>query len=181
MSYPIRFVIFEGMDNCGKTTQIARLLKRYPEAIEVKFPKTLPSGALLRINTEKDFELLFSVFDLLDPRKIYLLDRFIPSNLVYDKVLRGENTELSQFYWKEFNRRFDVTTVLLTRPNIHEDFVDDRIKLTRKQFNLALQEYRQFGYNYQLLDRDENDRPTRVRPAEQAFIDELIDAGVNQL
>jgi len=179
--YKTRFVLFEGMDNCGKSTQIDRLLKRYPNAVEIKFPKTLPSGDLLRINTEKDFEILFSMFDLLDVDKIYLLDRFIPSNLVYDKVLRGEDTKLSRHYWAEFNNRFDVTTVFLTRPYIKADFIDDRIKLTEQQFNDALDAYREFGYNYQLLDRDENDQPSRVRPAEQAFIDELIDAGTNVL
>lgn len=176
-----KFIIFEGMDNCGKSSQIANVIKKYPQSHEIKFPKTLPSGALLRINTEKDFEILFSTFELLDKRRTYLLDRFIPSNLVYDKVLRGEDTSLSEYYWKEFNTRFDVTTIVLTRPHIKIDFVDDRISLTRDQFNRALDEYKAFGHNYELLARDELDRPTAILYGVQMKIDALVRDGVTPL
>jgi hypothetical protein len=147
------------MDNCGKSTVINTLTKVYPWVHEIKFPKTLPSGALLRINTEKDFELLFSTFDLLDKGFTYVLDRFVVSNLVYDKVLRGEDTGVSKFYRAEFLRRFHVLEIFLTRPYITQDFVDDRIKLSRAQFNAGLYEYLQYGENYQLLNRNENDEP----------------------
>jgi thymidylate kinase len=179
--YKRRFIVFEGMDNCGKSTQIQRVLNSYKDAIELKFPKTLPSGALLRMNTEKDFEMLFTLFHHLDGSKVYLLDRFIPSNIVYDSVLRGESAGLSHEYWERFKSEFDVITIILTRPEIKSDFVDDRIKMTKDQFNQALHVYRQLGTNYQLLDRDENDQPSGVRFAEQMFIEESIKWIFNEL
>lgn len=179
--YRTSFILFEGMDNCGKSTQLKRIEKLYPDSHLIQFPKTLPSGALLRMNTEKDFEVLFSMFELFNKRYTYLLDRFIPSNLVYDKILRGEDTSMSEYYWKEFNRRFDVTTIVLTRPHIREDFIDDRIKLTRQQFNDALDEYKRFGYNYELLTRDENDRPVGINEAAQEFIDIEVRGAMNPL
>lgn len=160
-----KFIVFDGMDNCGKSTLIQNLVRdRWPVTKEIKFPKTLPSGALLRINTEKDFELLFSMFELLDPKKVYLLDRFVVSNLVYDKVLRGEETSLSKQYHDEFLRRFEVLEIFVTRPHIGSDFIDDRIKLTRAQFNAGIDEYKQYGPNYQILNRDDRDQPTTATP-----------------
>ena len=181
MSYPTSFIVFEGMDNCGKSTLLQNTLERYPSwSKELKFPKTLPSGALLRFGGEKDFETMFALFEHLDPKFTYFMDRFIPSNMVYDKVLRGEDVSQSLYYWKEFNRRFNVTTIILTRPPIRGDFVDDRIKLTKDQFNAALKEYKLYGHNYQLLDRDiETDQPARIRPGELIFINEMIQGAMN--
>jgi len=148
------------MDNCGKSTLLADVARdMWPHAVEVKFPKTMPSGALLRMNTEKDFEILFTMFDLLDKSKTYLLDRFIVSNLVYDKILRGEDTALSRQYYAEFKRRFNVMEVFVTRPPIRAEFVDDRIKITVDQFNAGIEEYKKYGTNHLIMTRDEQDRP----------------------
>lgn len=166
MSVRTKFIVFDGMDNCGKSTLLRDLAKDFwPHAKEIKFPKTMPSGALLRMNTEKDFEILFTMFELLDPAKTYLLDRFIVSNLVYDKVLRGEDVELSHRYYAEFKRRFEVMEVFVSRPPIKAEFVDDRIKLTIEQFNVGIEEYKKYGENYQILLRDENDNPRTPLPA----------------
>lgn len=166
MSVRTKFIVFDGMDNCGKSTLLRDLAKDFwPHTKEIKFPKTMPSGALLRMNTEKDFEILFTMFELLDPAKTYLLDRFIVSNLVYDKVLRNEDTSLSQFYYSEFKRRFEVLEIFVTRPHIGEAFVDDRIKLTVDQFNAGIEEYKRYGENNQILLRDKNDNPSTPLPA----------------
>lgn len=181
MSYPTSFIVFEGMDNCGKSTLLQNALAQYPLTKELKFPKTLPSGALLRFGGEKDFETMFALFEHLDKRYTYLMDRFIPSNMVYDKVLRGEDVTQSLYYWKEFNRRFNVTTIILTRPHIAEDFEDDRIKLTRQQFNDALDEYKKYGPNFQLLNRDEKGQPSSCRPGEMIFVQEVLRSALNPL
>lgn len=156
-----KFIVFDGMDNCGKSTMISDLSRDlWPKAKEIKFPKTLPSGTLLRMNTEKDFEVLFTMFDLLDHSKTYLMDRFIVSNLVYDKILRGENTALSQHYYAEFKRRFKVLEIFVTRPPIRSEFIDDRIKITVEQFNAGLEEYKKYGPNHVVLLRDSDDQPS---------------------
>jgi GTPase SAR1 family protein len=153
-----KFIIVDGPDGAGKSTLISTLCDD-KSAVEIKFKKTLPSGTLLRINAEKDFELLFSMFDLLDKSKTYVLDRFLVSNLVYDKVLRGEDTEVSKFYYEELKNRFNVLEIFLTRPHIQEDFEDDRIKMSRTQFNLMIDEYKRYGLNYPILNRSIDDQP----------------------
>ena len=173
MSARTRFIVFDGMDNCGKSTLLRDLARDlWPRTKEIKFPKTMPSGALLRMNTEKDFEILFTMFELLDPDKTYLMDRFIVSNLVYDKILRGEDVELSHRYHAEFKRRFEVLEIFVTRPPIKEAFVDDRIKLTVEQFNAGIEEYKKYGTNWQILMRNENDQPTTELYNRQLVYDE---------
>lgn len=156
-----KFIIFDGADECGKSTLIQELVDTHSETVkEIKFNKTMPSGALLRINTEKDFEILFSMFDLLDQSKVYLLDRFMVSNLVYDKVFRGEDTSVSEYYYKEFKEWFDVLEIFVSRPEVQDDFEDDRIKMSKDQFNDVIREYKKYGVNYQVLNRDDYDRPS---------------------
>lgn len=161
MSVRTKFIVFDGMDNCGKSTLLKDVARdMWPHAKEIKFPKTMPSGALLRMNTEKDFEILFTMFELLDPAKTYLMDRFIVSNLVYDKVLRGEDVALSHQYYAEFKRRFEVLEAFVSRPPIKAEFIDDRISLTVEQFNAGIEEYKKYGENHEILLRDENDNPS---------------------
>lgn len=169
-----RFIVFDGMDNCGKSQLLRDAYRACPLMTELKFPKTLPSGALLRINTEKDFELLFTMFDHLDRAQTYLLDRFIVSNLVYDKVLRGEETSLSKRYHDEFITRFDVLEIFVTRPHVQAAFIDDRISLTVDQFNAGIDEYKQYGPNFQILTRDEQDRPQHELPIRQLLLDQCV-------
>jgi thymidylate kinase len=175
MSVRTKFIVFDGMDNCGKSTLLKDLARDlWPQAKEIKFPKTMPSGTLLRMNTEKDFEILFTMFELLEYGKTYLMDRFIVSNLVYDKVLRGEDVALSHHYHAEFKRRFQVLEVFVTRPPIKEAFVDDRIKLTVDQFNAGLEEYKKYGPNHQILHRDQNDQPSTERAERLVVYDECV-------
>ena len=155
-----KFLVVDGMDGAGKSTFIHHIVQDSEgQAKTVNFKKTLPSGALLRITEEKDFELLFSSFELFDQRFTYVLDRFIVSNLVYDKILRGVDTSVSSKYYAEFKSRFNVMEVFLTRPPINTDFVDDRISMTVDQFNRGIEEYRRYGVNYDILTRDELGRP----------------------
>ena len=176
MSYQTNFIVFDGMDNCGKSTLLKDIARQmWPHAKEIKFPKTMPSGTLLRMNTEKDFEILFTMFDLLDKKNTYLMDRFIVSNLVYDKVLRGEDVAVSHHYYAEFKRRFNVMEVFVSRPPITSKFVDDRISLTVEQFNAGIEEYKKYGPNYQILLRDENDNPTTSNAGRDILYRECTD------
>lgn len=151
-----KLIILDGPDECAKSTFIKDLTYFCGQAQEIKFKKTLPSGELLRINTEKDFELLFSMFDLLDKKKTYVLDRFIVSNLVYDKVFRNASEEylaLSKRYYAEMKERFNVLEVFLTRDEITTDFEDDRLKMPKDTFNLVIKEYLNYGPAWKIIDR----------------------------
>lgn len=160
-----KFLVVDGMDNAGKSTFIHHIIQDAEGlAKQIKFKKTLPSGDLLRITEEKDFELLFSSFELFDQRFTYILDRFIVSNLVYDKVLRGLDTSVSQKYYAEFKERFNVMEMFFTRPPISAAFVDDRISMSEAQFNAGIIEYQKYGVNYDILTRDELGRPNGTSP-----------------
>jgi hypothetical protein len=152
-----KFIIFDGVDEVGKTTFIEQI-KANPacadKVVELNFPKVLPSGELLRINDEKSFELLFSVFEYLDPSYTYILDRFITSNLVYDRVLRNEKTSISSFYWGRFIGKFNVKQFIFTRPYIDHDFVDDKIRMPMDTFNKCIYQYLQYGTNHMLVLRE---------------------------
>lgn len=172
-----KFLIFDGVDEVGKSTFI-ETLKMNPEVsgkvVELNFPKLLPSGKLLRINDEKSFELLFSVFDYLDPQFTYILDRFITSNLVYDKVLRDEDVTSSLYYWNQFLTRFNVQQYIFTRPPIDHDFVDDKIKMSKDKFNGCIEEYKKYGVNHMLLVRNQHGQVTGVDTALKAVVTEDI-------
>lgn len=149
----IKFIVFEGPDSVGKSSLLKSVANGpYQHVVkEIKFKKTLPSGDLLRISTEKDFELLFSAFELFYPNKVYLLDRFIVSNLVYDKHFRNLDTSISQHYYKEFKERFDVFEVFGTREYIGSNFEDDRIKIPKDVFNNIIDEYKKYNNQYELI------------------------------
>jgi hypothetical protein len=152
-----KFIIFEGVDEVGKSSFIEQI-KAHPacagKVVELNFPKVLPSGELLRINDEKSFELLFSVFEYLDPSYTYILDRFITSNLVYDKVLRNEETSISSYYWGRFLGKFNANQYIFTRPYIDHDFVDDKIKMPMDTFNRCITQYHEYGTNHMLVLRE---------------------------
>ncbi len=156
MGAKTKLIIVDGPDESSKSTFIKDLTYFCGQTQEIKFKKTLPSGELLRINTEKDFELLFSMFDLLDKSKTYVLDRFIVSNLVYDKVFRNASDEymaVSRKYYVELKERFNVFEVFLTRDEIGEDFEDDRIKIPKDKFNEIIREYLKYGEAWRLIER----------------------------
>lgn len=177
-----KFLIFDGVDEVGKSTFI-EMIKMNPNCVgrvvELNFPKLLPSGKLLRINDEKSFELLFAAFDYLNPHYTYILDRFITSNLVYDKVLRDENTSESLHYWNEFMTRFDVRQYIFTRPPINHDFVDDKISMPRDKFNGCIEEYTKYGTNHMLLIRNASGQVIGVDTEMKAALIEDIASFVN--
>jgi len=176
VSLKTKFIVFDGPDDSGKSTLLRDLARDlWPHAKEIKFPKTLPSGTLLRMNTERDFEILFTMFELLDPAKTYLLDRFVVSNLVYDKILRDENAAVSRYYHQEFKRRFEVLEIFVTRPPVTSNFVDDRISLTAEQFNACIAEYKKYGTNYQILARDANDQASQPLPIRATVYQQCLD------
>ncbi len=159
-----KFIIFDGVDACGKSTMINDLIKHdlmeafgpFNHVKEIKFSKLLLNDKPLIINDEKSYEIMFTLFDMLQTDTTYILDRFIMSNLVYDKIFRDEDISLSLKYYEEFKRRFNVHEVILTRPHIKDDFEDAKIKMSKEKFNLCIDEYHKYATNQQLLIHSEN-------------------------
>lgn len=151
-----KFIIVEGVDGVGKSSIKDRILSQYAEACEIKFQKNLQiTGELTRINTEKDLMILSTLFPMLSQDRVYVLDRFILSNLVYDGVFRGEDTSMSLYYYKKFKEENNVLELIFTRDHITTDFVDDRIAIPMDQFNSLIDEYAKYGPNYQIIKHRE--------------------------
>lgn len=162
-----KFIVVDGIDGAGKSTLIEDIKKLSWNIVQIEYPKTMPSGKLTRFNDERSFELMFTLFELLDKNKIYLLDRFMVSNLVYDVILRGEDPSVSKYYLEEFKKRFDVMEIYLTRNQLGMDFEDDRIKMTSQQFNQLIEEYKKYGRNYHIVHRDSKNKIVSIDSAER--------------
>lgn len=95
-----KFIVLEGIDRCGKSTQIDRLCKIYPEAVRMNFPdRSTEIGKLIDKYLRKEIELsreaahlLFTAnrFEVkeqiekyLKQGKIIICDRYIDSGIAY--------------------------------------------------------------------------------------------------
>lgn len=144
-----KFIILDGPDGSGKTTLAKKLEKS--GARMFKYPKRLNNGDLFRINTESHFEILRMTLPYFGPG-VYVTDRFYLSNIVYDKILRDEDITASLNFRSWFVENMDVTEVILTRPKIKTDFEDDLLKMPKETFNSIIDEYRQYGRNYDIIN-----------------------------
>ena len=152
-----KIIFVEGPDDSGKTTLIQTLKSTLPKSIanrlvELEFNKGL--NGLLRINTEEQFEILKSLLPNLCREKIYIVDRCYLSNIVYDRVLRGETAEASYDFRDWCKENLNSIEIVLDRPYIEEDFVDNLINIDQAQFNNIIDEYRKFD-SYDIINNPE--------------------------
>jgi thymidylate kinase len=142
-----KLIFIDGPDDSGKTTFIQTLKKTLPPAlghrlVELKFNKGL--GGLLRINRDDQFEILKALLPHLCRENIYIVDRCYLSNIVYDKVLRNEDSTSSLEFRDWCQENLTSIEIVLDRPYIEEDFADDLLSIDKKQFNEIIDEYRKF-------------------------------------
>ena len=152
----MKLIFIDGPDKCGKTTLINYLLKKYNNLVLIDFPKKLSDNSIFKINTEKDFEITFTLYKFLDPTKIYIFDRGIVSNLVYDKILQNESILISKKYREKLSLEHNILEIFLTRDKIITEFKDDLIKIDKNRFNNIIDEYKKYGINYKILDNNTN-------------------------
>jgi len=140
MQNKIRFVVFEGADGTGKSTAADHLCTR-PNYVRVDVRKYLNGFPLDGMDPKIAYPMLFSCFENFDPGNVYVLDRFILSDIVYNHVLRGK--DIQEFYnsWDTFIEKFDVLPVILDRDPVEHDFEDDKIAMTSSQFNQLIATY----------------------------------------
>jgi dTMP kinase len=95
------FITFEGIDGCGKTTQLARVAERFPDALITKEPGGTPTANRIRailLDAGSKLDPLAEVFlfaasrhqhvvevikPALDAGRVVLCDRFTDATLAY--------------------------------------------------------------------------------------------------
>jgi dTMP kinase len=135
------FVVLEGVDGCGKSTQAARLAERFRgggrEVVTTREPGATPAGAAIREVVLGDgamdarTEALLMAADraehaarvvrpALERGAVVVSDRYVPSSLAYQGVARGlgvdEVERLSA--WATGDLRPDVVVVLDVGPEV---------------------------------------------------------------
>lgn len=127
-------ILVEGPDNSGKSTFIKSLVREGFTLLE--FPKKTSEGKFKCVSVN-EVAIFLTMCQYLDPSKVYVLDRGMLSNIVYDGIVPG-NDELIRSMLVDllkFTRENNVFVVPLTRNNIDFDFEDDLIKLPKDKFN----------------------------------------------
>lgn len=145
-----KFIIIDGPDDSGKTTLMEELGK-FPYVSLFKYPKKI-DGELFKISTKNDFEILKMCYPLFDNVNTYVIDRAYMSNIVYDSILRNEDTGPSVEFRKWFKDNFKVCEIILTRNKINKTFEDDNIKIESSKFNEIIDMYETIGKSYKLLE-----------------------------
>ncbi len=152
----IKFIVVDGPDGVGKSTMLQRICSKFDNVKKIDFPKTIDGETPMKIETPNDFEIAFTIFNYLDPNYVYILDRFMISNIVYDKVFgrpEGKNGT-SRWFHNRFRNDFDVLELFFTREFVDEAFEDDLIKADAYTFNDIILTYRsQRGNHYQVIER----------------------------
>lgn len=133
-----RFIIIDGPDEAGKSTLINSLINSY-NCIPFKYPKKV-KNELFKINSYNDFEIVKMFLHMINPG-IYVSDRFYFSNIVYDSILRNEDTTPSIEFRKWVLENFDVLEIILTRNRLDTDFTDNNISIPKHEFNMIIQQY----------------------------------------
>lgn len=134
-----RFVVIEGADGTGKSTLVKQLVSQNPRFKEFNF--RWDETRRLPMDAEEKIPMLLKAFEHFDSDYVYVIDRFLLTDIVYNDVIRKEDVTLWQKRLDEFRSRFDVLYVVLGRNPVMEDWQDNKIHITRNDFNQIIHEF----------------------------------------
>lgn len=132
-----QFIVVEGPDNAGKSSLIKLLVAEGVQ--ELKFPKRTSDG-LFKIESVNDFAIFETMLDNLADG-MYVIDRFLISNMVYEGIRCGKSAQRYIDKFNELNEKYNFTWVVLTRNKLGVDFDDDNISLSKDGFNMVIDSY----------------------------------------
>lgn len=122
------YVLFEGIDTCGKSTQIERISQKYPEIITTKEPGGTPFGAKAReillssVLSSKRAELLLFLAD----RAEHYQEVIVPNR---DKIIISDRGFLSGIAYALANGDFDFDELISLNRFALEGHFPDKIVL----------------------------------------------------
>lgn len=125
-----KFITFEGIEKCGKSTQVKILKEYYPEFIFTKEPggssigpeirniiqnpkyKITPNTELALFYAERFQHINDVILPALNDEKTVICDRFNDSTIAYQQFGRGINKEIINFYSRQVSVQPDLTILL---------------------------------------------------------------------
>ena len=125
-----KFITFEGIEKCGKSTQIKKLKEDYPEFVYTKEPGGSSIGPEIRnilqnpkykITSHAELALFYAerfqhindiILPALNQEKNVICDRFDDSTYAYQHFGRGTHKELIDFYSRQLSIRPDLTILI---------------------------------------------------------------------
>lgn len=178
----IKFIILEGAEKSGKTLVKNTLLELNSQFEEYKIITDEP---VIQRQTAEEKIALFDKFDKLEIGKVYILDRFILTDIVYNQVLRPQETT-NQFFdlARKFAARYDVLCINLDRNLAHFSYQDDKIQLSADELNLIIKLYRYtkfpkvFNWSRQMVD---DNRKAAAANAKQIAFDAAFAFGMESV
>ena len=119
-------IVVEGADLVGKSTVINEVRKKLPEVIRVKFDR-IPDDLEVNLRTDNSFgkimryadDTVYKVISQIKD-KIFMMDRFIVSELIYTKLLKRKSYETIENILNK-----EMTIIILTAS---EDVIRERIR-----------------------------------------------------
>lgn len=136
----IKFLVIEGPDDSGKTTLVKTLCESHSGFVELNM--RWDETKRLVFDAEEKIPMVMSTFKHFDPDNVYVIDRFLMSDLIYDSILRGRDVTLYQKHLDKFRKDFDVMYVVLDRNDVNGDHEDSKIRIPHHKFQEIIEEYR---------------------------------------
>lgn len=136
-------IVFEGADKVGKTTRFDKFVSLYnKQHTHIKHLEI--SNEDFKGTVDKVGHVEYNIIkQMYDPNKIYIMDRFIPSNIVYPKVF-SRDCDLSYINEEDFNIKYIYITAdyddVMSRSRTEDkyeyaDYIDRLLKQYEQYFS----------------------------------------------
>lgn len=138
----LKITIVEGADGAGKTTLVKHLVS---SGIYVECQSPWRTDVRVDMDPYEKIPMLLNWLPLFDPKKRYVFDRFMLTDIIYDEVLdRPEKIRKPDYInlLTRLGNEHDVTCFILDREKIDKPFCDDKISTSVEQFNSIIDAYR---------------------------------------
>jgi thymidylate kinase len=97
-------IVFDGADKTGKTTLFNQFIAELPEPFTIirhtPITKEMFEHGIVDFVGRTEYNIIKQMYD---SNKIYVIDRFIPSNMVYPIIFNRDNVDLSYNNESDFN------------------------------------------------------------------------------
>lgn len=134
-----RFVVLEGIDGVGKSSIRETLCHKFPLFQKLDI---IDSSRFEISDFRTTYPTILRLFEHLDTSKVYVLDRFLLTDIIYDKCLRGINTVDYENILAKFLNGNEVLYVILDKETFDKPYEDEKITIDKDSYNNLAKAYR---------------------------------------